>query len=80
MDCLERDGTMVLDIPGEAYEQLGDVETQGRRFEHTVVKVIADVNPQSYSEWYEYIDCIVEARNLLLKRQGHPSYHSPPAR
>jgi len=74
MDCLERDGTVALDIPGEAHEQLGDVETQGRHFEDMLVKVITDVNPQSYPEWHECVDCTVEARNMLLKRQGHSAY------
>lgn len=41
LDCLERDGTVALDVPGEAHEQIGDVETQGRHFDEMLIKVMA---------------------------------------
>ena len=74
MDCLERDGTTMLDIPGEAHEQMGDVEAQGRHFEDTLIRVIDESSPQNYLEWLECVDCTVEARNSLMKRGGYSPY------
>ncbi|CAK9106407.1 unnamed protein product, partial [Durusdinium trenchii] len=39
LDALERDGTVPLDVPGEAHEQMGDVEVQGRHFAQMLTKV-----------------------------------------
>lgn len=50
LDCLERDGTTPLDVPGEAHEQMGDVEAQGQHFEQMLIKVIQEANPQTYPE------------------------------
>ena len=74
LDVLERDGTTAIDIPGEAHEQMGDVEAQGRHFENMLIKVIHDMSPTNYLEWLECVDATVEARNMLMKRQGHSAY------
>eukprot|EP00435_Cladocopium_sp_Y103_P051560 s1160_g16.t1 len=74
LDCLERDGTTALDIPGEAHEQMGDVEAQGKHFEEMLNKVIQEVGPTNYIEWVECVDCTVEARNMLMKRHGYSAY------
>ena len=70
LDCLERDGTVPLDVPGEAHEQMGDVESQGQHFEQMLKKVIEEVSPTNYLEWVECVDATVEARNMLMKRHG----------
>ena len=74
LDALERDGTTALDIPGEAHEQMGDVEAQGRHFESMLTKVIHEMGPTNYPEWVECVDATVEARNMLMKRNGYSSY------
>ena len=74
LDVLERDGTTALDIPGEAHEQMGDVEAQGRHFEGMLTKVIHEMGPTNYQEWLECVDATVEARNMLMKRNGYSSY------
>eukprot|EP00435_Cladocopium_sp_Y103_P001390 s2644_g1.t1 len=74
LDCLERDGTTPLDVPGEAHEQMGDVESQGQHFEQMLVKVIQELNPKTYPEWVECVDSTVEARNMLMKRHGYSAY------
>lgn len=74
LDCLERDGTTPLDVPGEAHEQMGDVESQGQHFEQMLKKVIQETSPSNYLEWLECVDSTVEARNMLMKRHGHSAY------
>eukprot|EP00435_Cladocopium_sp_Y103_P011900 s3832_g3.t1 len=74
LDCLERDGTIPLDVPGEAHEQMGDVEAQGKHFEEMLVRVIQETNPTNYLEWVECVDCTVEARSMLMKRHGYSAY------
>ena len=74
LDVLERDGTVALDIPGEAHEQMGDVEAQGRHFESMLVKVIHEMGPTNYNEWLECVDATVEARNMLMKKNGYSAY------
>ena len=74
LDVLERDGTTAIDIPGEAHEQMGDVEAQGRHFEGMLTKVIHEMSPNNYIEWVECVDATVEARNMLMKRNGYSSY------
>ena len=74
LDVLERDGTTAIDIPGEAHEQMGDVESQGRHFEVMLNKVIQEMGPTNYLEWVECVDATVEARNMLMKRNGYSSY------
>ena len=74
LDVLERDGTTAIDIPGEAHEQMGDVEAQGRHFEGMLTKVIQEMGPTNYLEWVECVDATVEARNMLMKRNCYSSY------
>ena len=74
LDMLERDGTTPLDIPGEAHEQLGDVESQGWHFEEAFRRVVDQMSPQDYSQWQECVDVTVEARNSLMRRAGHSPY------
>lgn len=74
LDCLERDGTVPLDAPGEAHEQVGDVEAHGQHFEQMLQRVIDETSPQNYLEWVECIDSTVEARNMLMKRHGYSAY------
>ena len=74
LDILERDGTTPLDIPGEAHEQIGDVESQGWHFEEAFRRVLDEMGPQDYPEWLECVDVTTEARNSLLRRAGHSTY------
>ena len=74
LDCLERDGTTSLDVPGEAHEQMGDVEAQGQHFEQMLVRVLQEANPKTYPEWVECVGSTVEARNMLMKRHGYSAY------
>lgn len=74
LDQLERDGTVPLDIPGEAHEQMGDVESQGRHFEDAFQRVLDQMKPQDFLQWMECVDVTLEARNSLLRRAGHSPY------
>ena len=71
LDMLERDGTTALDVPGEAHEQMGDVEVQGRHFCTMLVKVIDDMQPEDYNQWLECVDVTTEAKNMLMRRGGY---------
>ena len=61
LDCLERDGTTPLDIPGEAREPMGVVEAQGQQFEHVLIKVMQQMGPKTYPEWLACVGCTTEA-------------------
>lgn len=74
LELLERDGTTPLDVPGEAHEQMGDVESQGRHFEETFQRILDQMAPQDYNQWLECVDVTIEARNSLLRRAGHSPY------
>ena len=74
LDVLERDRTTALDVPGEAHEQMGDVESQGRHFEETLQRVIDEMSPENFNEWSECVDVTCEARNSLLRRAGYSPY------
>ena len=74
LDVLERDRTTALDVPGEAHEQMGDVESQGRHFEETLQRVIDEMSPENFNEWCECVDVTCEARNALLRRAGYSPY------
>lgn len=74
LDILERDRTTALDVPGEAHEQMGDVESQGRHFEETLQRVIDEMTPDNFTEWHECVDVTCEARNSLLRRAGYSPY------
>ena len=71
MDMLERDGTTPLDIPGEAHEQLGDVEVQGQHFETMLKHVVAECDPQDFLQWTDCVDSTIEAKNMLMRRGGY---------
>ena len=74
LDVLERDRTTALDVPGEAHEQMGDVESQGRHFEETLQRVLDEMSPENFNEWIECVDVTCEARNSLLRRAGYSPY------
>jgi hypothetical protein len=71
---LERDQTQLLDVPGQAHEQMGRTEVHGKYFEVMFEKVLDDVRPSTKEEWMECIDQTVEAKNTLLRRNGHSPY------
>lgn len=71
LDALERDGTTPLDIPGEAHEQLGDVEVQGTHFSTMLTKVIDQMQPDDYNQRLECVDSTPEAKNQLMRRGGY---------
>ena len=71
LDALERDGTVPLDVPGEAHEQMGDVEVQGRHFAQMLTKVMDQMQPDDYPQWLECVDCTIEAKNQLMRRGGY---------
>ena len=74
IDALERDGTTPLDIPGEAHEQIGDVEVQGRHFEDMLQRILDQYQPEDYDAWLECVDMTVEAKNMLMRRGGYSPY------
>ena len=74
VDLLERDGATALDIPGEAHEQMGDVEVQGRHFEDMLKRVIDQMSPEDYGQWLECVDVTTEAKNSLMRKGGYSAY------
>jgi hypothetical protein len=74
LDSLEQDGTTAIDAPGEAHEQMGQVEVQGRWFEDILVRVIDQCHPSNYEEWCECVDQTVSAKNSLMRRNGYSPY------
>lgn len=72
LDALERDGPYtLLDVPGEAHEQMGDVEVQGRHFAQMLTKVMDQLQPDDYPQWLSCVDCTTEAKNQLMRRGGY---------
>ena len=69
--ALEADGTQLLDVPGEAHEQVGRVEVHGRYFEDMLARVLAQIRPSSRAEWLECIHQTMEAKNSLTRRCGN---------
>ena len=47
--ALEADGTQLLDVPGEAHEQVGRVEVHGRYFEDMLARVLAQTDSTKLS-------------------------------
>ena len=72
--ALERDRTRMLDIPGQAHEQMGRTEAHGKFFEAIFERALDDVRPTSKDEWLECVDQTVEAKNSLVRRNGHSPY------
>ena len=68
--ALEADGNQLLDIPGEAHEQVGRVEVHGRYFEDMLTRVLAQIHPSSRGEWLECVHQTMEAKNSLTRRCG----------
>ena len=68
--ALEVDGTQLLDVPGEAHEQVGRVEVHGRYFEDLLTRVLAQIRPSSRAEWLECTYQTMEAQNSLTRRCG----------
>ena len=71
---LEADGTQLLDVPGEAHEQVGRVEVHGRYFEDMLTRVLAQIRPSSRAEWLECIHQTKEAKNSLTTRCGYSPF------
>ena len=67
---LKADCTHLLDVPGEAHEQVGRVEVHGRYFEDMLARVLAQIRPSSRAEWLECIHQTMEAKNSLTRRCG----------
>ena len=72
--ALEADSTQLLDVPGEAHEQVGRVEVHGRYFEDMLARVLAQIRPSSRTEWLECIHQTMEAKNSLTRRRGYSSF------
>ena len=72
--ALEADGTQLLDVPGEAHEQVGRVEVHGRYFEDMLARVLAQIRPCSRAEWLECINQTMEAKNSLTRRGGYSPF------
>ena len=72
--ALEADGTQLLDVPGEAHEQVGRVEVHGRYFEDMLARVLAQIRPSSRAEWLECIHQTMEAKNSLTRRCGYSPF------
>ena len=72
--ALEADGTQLLDVPGEAHEQVGWVEVHGRYFEDMLARVLAQIRPSSRAEWLECIHQTMEAKNFVTRRCGYSPF------
>ena len=72
--ALEADGTQLLDVPGEAREQVGRVEVHGRYFEDMSARVLAQIRPSARAEWLECIQQTMEAKNSLTRRCGYSPF------
>ena len=72
--ALEADGTQLLDVPGEAHEQVGRVEVHGRYFEDMLARVLAQIRPSSRPEWLECTHQTLEAKSSLTRRCGYSSF------
>ena len=68
--ALEADGTQLLDIPGQAHEQVARVEIHGRYFEDLFMTVVAQIRPSTTAEWLECVMQTIEAKNSLIRRCG----------
>ena len=55
--ALEADVTQLLDIPGEAHEQVGRLEVRGRYCEDILLRVPAQIRLSTKSEWLE---CVIQ--------------------
>ena len=72
--ALEADGTQLLDIPGEAHEQVGRVEVHGLYFEDMRLRVLAQVYPRPRADWLECVSQTMEANNSLTRRCGYSPF------
>ena len=72
--ALEADGTQLLDVPGEAHEQVGRVEVHGRYFEDMLTRALAQIRPSSRAEWLECVHQTMEAKNALTRRCGYSPF------
>ena len=61
--ALEADGTQLLDIPGQAHEQVARVEIHGRYFECLFMTVQAEIGPSTTAEWLECVMQTIEPKN-----------------
>ena len=68
--ALEANGTQLMDIPGEAHEQAGRVEVHGRYFEDLLLRVLAQVRPETRTEGLECVAQTMEATNSLIRKCG----------
>ena len=72
--ALAADGTQVLDVLGQAHEQVGRVEVHGRYFEDMLARVLAQIRPSSRAEWLECIHQTMDAQNSFAKRCGYSPF------
>ena len=73
--ALEADGTQLLAIPGEAHEQAGRVEVHGQHFKDLMLRALAQVRPETKTEWIECVVQMMKAKNLLIRKCGcSPSF------
>ena len=70
----EADGTQLLDVPGEAHEQVGRLEVHGRYFEDMLARVLAQNRPSSRAGWLECIHQTMEGKNSLTRRCGYSPF------
>ena len=75
--ALEADGTQLLDVPGEAHEQVGRVEVHGRYFEDMLARVLAQSRPSSRAEWLECIHQTMESQNSLTRKCVYSPFQTP---
>ena len=68
--ALEADGTQLLDIPGEAHEQAGSVEVCARCIQDLLLRVLAQVRPETRTEWLECVPQTMEAQDTLIRKCG----------
>ena len=65
--ALDADGTHLLDVRGEAHEQVDGVEVRGRYFEDLLLRVLAQLRSSTKSEW---LVCAIHTMEAKSSR-GH---------
>ena len=66
----QRDGTLLLQAPGEAHHQMRLVESHGRLAERMLERVIDETSPTNDTEWEECLDVVNEVINQMLRLRG----------
>lgn len=71
MTGAERDGTHVFQAPGEAHHHVGLAERHGGLVENMLVRVVKEMQPQNYDQWYECLQMVMDVKNSSVQVGGY---------